>query len=125
MKKKLEAFTVSATDTIRDAMLKITANRCRAVAVVRSGRVVGVVSDGDIRRAFLKDVLPMAPVEKIMNLNCVTSTERNPRKLSEISRRESLTLLPLVDKQNRLLDVHLAYEPSFGPARRARKRRKA
>ncbi len=113
--KQLESFTVQATDTIRSAMLKITANRHRAVVVLDHDKVVGTVSDGDIRRAFLKEVLPIAPVEQIMNLNCLTTTERDPRKLAEIIRREQVTLLPVIGEANELLDVALAYEPFAAP----------
>ena len=111
MTKDLDRFTVQTTDTIRTAMVKITANRYRAVVVLDQDKVVGTVSDGDIRRAFLKEVLPIAPVEQIMTINCLTTTERDPQKLAEIIRREQVTLLPVIGQANELLDVALAYEP--------------
>ncbi len=106
-------FTVSRTDSIRTAMMKITANKARAVVVVDEGKVVGVVSDGDIRRAFLKDVLPISPVEKIMHVSCKTTTEMDPQKQAEIIRREKVTVLPVVTGTNDLIDVVLASEPFF------------
>ena len=111
MAKNLDNFTVNRTDNIRTAMLKITVNRYRVVVVLDGKKVIGTVSDGDIRRAFLKDVLPIAPVEKIMNIKCVMTTEREPRKLEEIVRREKVTVLPVVNDENELIDVVLAYEP--------------
>lgn len=113
MSRNLNEFTVQRTDTIRTAMLKITANKYRAVVVLDGRRVVGTVSDGDIRRAFLKDVLAIAPVDEIMNINCVTTTERDGRRLAELIRREKVTVIPVVDGENELVDVALAYEP-FG-----------
>ena len=113
MTKNLDMFTVKVTHTIRTAMLKITANRYRVVVVLDGTKVVGTVSDGDIRRAFLKEVLPIAPVEKIMNINCQTTTETDPQKLSEIIRREMVTVLPIVNDESELVDVYLAYEPTF------------
>lgn len=104
-------FTVKVTDTIRTAMLKITRNKYRVVVVLDGTKVVGTVSDGDIRRAFLKEVLPIAPVEKIMNINCRTTTETDPQKVKEAIRREMVTVLPIVTDQNELIDVALAYEP--------------
>lgn len=106
-------FTVDRTDTIRDAMVKITANRVRAVVVLDERKVVGTVSDGDIRRAFLKEVLPISPVEHIMNINCVTTAEADPQRWAELARRHRVTVLPIVDQHNVLLDVFLTYEPSF------------
>jgi CBS domain-containing protein len=111
MAKNLSDYTVSATDPIRTAMEKITRNRHRAVIVMDAGKVVGTVSDGDIRRAFLEDVLPIAPVEKIMNLNCIVTTERDPAKLAAIIGERKVTILPIVDDSYGLVDVYLSYEP--------------
>jgi CBS domain-containing protein len=110
----LSQFTVERTDSIRTAMERITANRHRVVVVLDGGTVVGTVSDGDLRRAFLKDVLPIAPVDKIMNVNCFVTRERDPARLKEIIAREKVTVLPVVDEKNRLIDVVLAYEPFGG-----------
>lgn len=111
--KDLADFIVAPTDTIHTAMEKITRNRRRVVVVVDGKTVVGTVSDGDIRRAFLKDVLPIAPVEKVMNVNCRTTTERDPARLRAILQRELQTVLPVVDERGELIDIALAYEP-FG-----------
>lgn len=106
-------YVVQKTESVRAAMLKITANKSRAVIVLNGTRVVGVVSDGDIRRAFLKEVLPIAPVERIMNMNCVTTTQTNIRTVAQIARTEKVTLLPMVDGKNILKDIFIAVEPAF------------
>lgn len=111
MTKKMDMFTVKVTDSIRTAMETISVNHYRVVIVLDGKRVVGTASDGDIRRALLRDVMPIAPVEKIMNVNCKTTTERDPRKQAEIIRREMVTVLPVVNVQNELVDVAVAYEP--------------
>jgi CBS domain-containing protein len=117
MARNLDAFTVQATDSIRTAMLKITANHYRVVVVLDGRRVVGTVSDGDIRRAFLKDVLPIAPVDKIMNINCRTTRESDRERQREAIRREKVTVLPVVNEQNELVDLVLAYEPFMDEGR--------
>ncbi len=109
--RDVQKFVVSVTDTIHTAMEKITENKHRAVIVLDQGKVVGTVSDGDLRRAFLQEILPIAPVEKVMNLNCRTTTEQDPHKQRELIQREKVTVLPVVDRQNELIDVVLAYEP--------------
>ncbi len=111
--KDLSDYVVNVTDTVTIAMEKITANRRRVVIVVDGRKVVGTVSDGDIRRAFLQDVLPIAPVEKVMNINCRTTTERDPHQQREIIHREKVTVLPVVNNENELVDIVLAYEPAF------------
>lgn len=114
MMNNLDMFTVQVTDSIRTAMEKISMNHYRVAVVLDGRRVVGTASDGDIRRALLRDVLPLAPVEKIMNINCKTTTERDPAKQAEIIRREMVTVLPVVNAENDLVDVAVAYEPFTG-----------
>jgi CBS domain-containing protein len=110
----LALFTVAPTDTIRTAMERIEANKHRVVVVVDADAVVlGTVSDGDIRRAFLHDVLPISPVSQIMQLNPHVTTERDEARLAELVKDEHVTVLPIVTEDNRLVDVKLAYEPAF------------
>lgn len=123
-------YVVQKSESMRTAMLKITSNKSRAVIVLNGTRVVGVVSDGDIRRAFLKDVLSIAPVERIMNMNCVTTVETNIKRVAEIARHEKITLLPMVDSKNMLRDIFIATEPVFRggvckPAKKAIKKKKS
>lgn len=115
MIKHLEPFIVKMTDTMQTAMEKITINKHRAVVVLDGKKVVGTISDGDLRRAFLKGILPIAPVTEIMNINCRTTTETAPRLQVEIINREQVTVLPVINDENELMDVVLAYEP-FGQA---------
>ena len=107
----LTDYTVAPTDTIRTAMEKITRNKHRVVIVVDGGTVVGTVSDGDIRRALLHDVLQIAPVERIMQLNPHVTTEADRTRRHEQALQEKVTVLPVVDDEMRLLDVELVYEP--------------
>jgi len=119
----LDQFTVQQTDTIRTAMEKITANHYRVVVVLDGRKVVGTVSDGDIRRAFLREVLPLAPVEQIMNLNCITTMEHDPKRVAQLIRKQQVTVLPIVDAHNTLKDIAVAYEPFRASARPVTRRK--
>jgi CBS domain-containing protein len=110
----LSLYTVPHTATVREAMERISANRHRVVVVLDDGeRVIGTVSDGDLRRAFMHEILPMAPVTRIMQLNPHVTTETDPARRREIIQAEQVTVLPVVSEDNRLLDIELAYEPGF------------
>ena len=111
MTHDLADYVVAPTDTIRTAMEKITRNKHRVVIVVDEGTVVGTVSDGDIRRALLHDVLQIAPVERIMQLNPHVTTETDRAARHRQAVEEHVTVLPVVDDEMRLLDVELGYEP--------------
>jgi CBS domain-containing protein len=114
MSHDLSLYTIPHTASVRDAMERIDANKHRVVVVIdEENRVVGVVSDGDVRRAFLHDVMPIAPVTRIMQLNPHVTTEADAGRRHDILREHQVTLLPVVTEDNRLLDVELAYEPGF------------
>ncbi len=112
MDHDLSPYVVNATDTVRTAMERIEANKHRVV-VVDQGKVVGTVSDGDIRRAFLHDMLPIAPVTRIMQLNPQVTTETDPARRAALLHAAKVTVLPIVSADNTLIDVELAYEPDF------------
>ena len=112
MAVELSEFTVLPHDSVRTAMTKIDRNKHRVVVVVDpDGTVLGTVSDGDIRRAFLHDILPIAPVSEIMQLNPEVTTEADPEERRRLVLEARVTVLPVVSEDNRLLDVELAYEP--------------
>jgi len=112
MARELELFSIHHSSTIREAMERIEANRHRVVVVVDDeGRVLGTVSDGDVRRAFLHDALPITPVTRIMQLNPRVITESERGRGAEALKEKHVTVLPVVSEDNRLVDVLLAYEP--------------
>jgi CBS domain-containing protein len=112
MARELDLFRVHHSATIRDAMERIEANKHRVVIVVDDeGRVLGTVSDGDVRRAFLHDALPITPVTRIMQLNPRVITESEQGRGAEALKEKHVTVLPVVSDDNRLVDVLLAYEP--------------
>jgi CBS domain-containing protein len=112
MTADLDLYSVPATATIHEAMQRIEANRHRVVVVVdEERRVLGTVSDGDLRRAFLHQVLQLSPVTAIMQLNPRVAGEDALADPAAALKREHVTLLPIVTPDNRLVDVLLAYEP--------------
>ena len=97
--------------------MRITAGKRRMVVVPDGQYVAGTVSDGDIRKSFLTDVLPIAPIEKIMNTNFVTTTENDPQQFMEIIHGGKATVFPIVSKTNEFFDVALACETSWPTSR--------
>jgi CBS domain-containing protein len=93
-------FVVHDSVSIEDALRAITMNRRGAVIVVdQKERVVGVASDGDIRRALVRGVNVMAPVKKAMNLNPVfvkkgSAGDKEPKTFFKT--HPNITLLPVV-----------------------------
>ena len=62
------AWLVTPSASVREALEAITKNRHQAVMVVdASGRLAGIVTDGDIRRGLLRGVSIDGHVTDVMN----------------------------------------------------------
>lgn len=81
MKEKLDRFLVKKEHNIKQAMQIINEN-AEGFAVVADDnkRVLGVVTDGDIRRGIIGGKTPLDKIEKIMNPNPVTISEKKLTK---------------------------------------------
>jgi dTDP-glucose pyrophosphorylase len=103
------ALRVAPSASVREALETITKNSRQAVMVVDAdGRLVGLVTDGDIRRGLLRGVAVDGRVADLMNRQPVTTPAGTARAdaLSLLQQR-SLRHLPVVDAAGRLVDVML------------------
>ena len=102
-------FVVTEGTTIKDAMAAITDNHRGAVAIVsEAGNLVGVVSDGDIRRALVKNVSLHSSVSDIANLNPVTILDEpdyQKKCVGIFQDNVAVHMLPVVDGNNKLVDI--------------------
>ncbi len=95
--------------TIEDALSAITENKRGAVLIVESDdTLVGVVADGDIRRALVKGATTLTPIEKIVNLNVVSVKKgRDQKEKGEeiFASHVGINLIPVLEAGNRVCDV--------------------
>ena len=106
-------FIIRESATIEDALLAITENRHGAAVVADANNIfVGVVSDGDIRRAIVRGATTLAPITKCVNMNTVTLRKgagltNQSRQL--FSEHPEITLIPVLDAHNHVRDVISRY----------------
>ena len=94
--------------TVGEAMKMITSNRRGSIIIIdEGGYLLGVVSDGDIRRAMVRGATKLTPIVKCVNKNPVTCNEfddeESIRTLFE--KKVQITLIPIISKENKLIDV--------------------
>ena len=66
-------YCIAENATISDALTAITENkRGGAVVVDDNGILLGIVSDGDVRRALVRGATELTPIHKILNPNVLT-----------------------------------------------------
>ena len=103
--EKLTAICVSANATISDAMAAIDRGAIGIALVVdEQSRLVGTVTDGDIRRALLRGLLLTAPVSEVMNAGFASvPQETSPDDILALMRRRTLRHMPVVDREGRVV----------------------
>lgn len=107
MSKDWKKILLSPRDSLRDALSIVNEEALRVALVVdEQERLLGVLTDGDIRRAILADVSLNTAVEVVMNCNPLTSPINCSRSevLAEMKRRSILSI-PVVDENGRLVGL--------------------
>ena len=112
--KNWKDILISPDRSIREALLRIDAIGSQMALVIgQDARLVGTVSDGDIRRGLLKGLSLADPVERCMHLepHFARATDSKDSVLA-IMRRERLHQMPILDDADHVvgmevLDDHL------------------
>ena len=82
--------------------------RQQIALICEDARLVGTITDGDIRRAILAGRSLEAPAESIMNRSPITARSGITHQAAlALMRRHSIHQLPVVDGNRRLIEVLL------------------
>ena len=106
---EIASLLVKPTDTIRSVIATIDAGELQIALVVDGQRrLLGTVSDGDVRRALLRGVTLDESVEGIMNASPLAVTEDVPRSAVEgLMKASSLRRIPVLDDERVVKDLAL------------------
>jgi dTDP-glucose pyrophosphorylase len=105
--KNWRSTLITASDSIRRAIETIDASGQKIALVVDTeDRLVGTVTDGDIRRGLLRGLDLTRPVSEVMNPKPLTAAASMPRgKRLELMRRRELSHLPVLDAAGKLVNL--------------------
>ena len=106
MKKKINKnILINYNEKISDAIYKIDKNGLRTLIVLKKKKVIGVITQGDIIRIFLKGISLTNSIEEIIQHNFKYLYEDDLNKASKIIKKELLLLLPVVNRTMKLISV--------------------
>lgn len=90
---------INPDQSLYDALQIIDQESLRIALVVNDKHeLLGVVTDGDIRRGLIKKIDLQAPVKQVMNTTPITATVSTTRKdLVKLMQKEQLLAVPLID----------------------------
>ena len=103
---------VAETDTLKVAFQKIDDGAIKLILCVnKENKLLGVASDGDLRRGLLKDLDLSNSIAILLNRSPLTLPYgTSERAASALMKRKNVAQIPSVDSQGRLVGVFLADE---------------
>ncbi|MFA7325205.1 MAG: KpsF/GutQ family sugar-phosphate isomerase [Candidatus Kapaibacterium sp.] len=100
---------IDVDSTFKDALIVMTDKPLGCLCVVENNKLVGIITDGDTRRALNRyDLISEIQINEIMTANPITVSPDTlvGRALSVMENRKSqINVLPVVDTDNRCIGV--------------------
>ncbi|MDA1602352.1 KpsF/GutQ family sugar-phosphate isomerase [Bacillus cereus group sp. RP37] len=97
--------------SVKDVIFKMTSSGLGAISIVNEkGKIIGILTDGDLRRALVSGVNPLEEtIEKIYNENPITISESTlAAEALGIMEEKRINVLPIVDEYRQPVSmIHL------------------
>ncbi len=104
--KRINQFQISENAKISEAFSMIDSNGSGAVfATDAKGMIVGLATDGDIRRWLIKNPDVSAPIKFCLTRDFVSARENAPREQILKLLDHRIHIVPVLNSENRLIDV--------------------
>lgn len=105
--------------TIQDAIRNLDEVALQIILIVnKEGKLIGTLSDGDIRRGLLKGLQLDSPIETIIFRNPLVVPENLQRDIVlKLMTMNKVRQIPIVDKKGHILGLHL-WDHLTGPIKR-------
>lgn len=98
---------IPESSTIKQALEIINSEALRvAVVVDQDQKLLGMISDGDIRRGLLNDLMLSDSVVKVMNISPITAKSgASKESLVELMEQKQILSVPLIDQGGRIVGL--------------------
>lgn len=111
IKEQLKGFLGVHTLNIVEAMEKIDANAHGILFVIdQKEKLLGTITDGDIRRWIIKTGKLDAPISEFMNQNPKIIYRKEVKQAQEFMKKMQVKALPVLDSKGKIVDIVLEDE---------------
>ena len=105
MKSDISKFIAEESVTIVEAMRLIDENAQGILYVVRDGKLIGSLTDGDIRRFIIKSGILTAPIKDAMNHSPKYVLESETDRTDSIMRQKKIYSVPVINTDKKIVDI--------------------
>ena len=102
-------YVIQSNKTIVEALNAINKNKHKIVFVLENNKLIGSITDGDVRRAILKKISLEENVASIMKKDFTKLLYNAPNHLVRNAFKDYLKIIPLVNDNDELVDFADAY----------------
>ena len=103
---KIDKYLVNYKDSIKSALKKIDGNHLGIIFVEKNNKVVGVATDGDIRRYLLKHDIINAEISKCINKRFKFIYEKDASQSKILkSFSNKIKVIPILNNKKELVSV--------------------
>ena len=103
--KKFKNYIISQNSTLIIACDAISKNKSRCVLIENKKKIIGIVSEGDIIRAFLMGADINSRVKDYINLSFIFFNKKDLNKAKLIFKKKQITLIPILKDNMKLADL--------------------
>tara|TARA_B100001093_G_scaffold506746_1_gene566188 strand:- start:14 stop:1072 length:1059 start_codon:yes stop_codon:yes gene_type:complete len=105
--KNLKKILIEKNKTIKDAIDLLNSTSSRIIIIAdRHKKLLGTITDGDIRRALLENFEMQSLVQEIMNKNPVYSYEKTKDEIIVgLMKKNDIQHIPIVNKKLQIVDL--------------------
>jgi perosamine synthetase len=107
MSKYLKYMTIDQASSVKLAMININKNQTGTVFVTKKKKILGIVTDGDIRRHLIKNKSLDIQINSLMNRNFVSiNSFENSDNIFKITEKfkHKIRVFPVINKNKELVD---------------------
>ncbi len=105
---QMEQFWLQPQATVLEAMKKLDETGQRILFVVEEGRLLGTLTDGDLRKFILRGGQLEDPVQLAANLSPLSLPVNRRGEARAMLEDKKIDALPLLDKKGRIADILFA-----------------
>ena len=104
----MKKLLIKSNKSIKKALDQISKTGHKSLVVVaKNNKLLGTISDGDIRRSILKNIDISTNITNIFNRNCINLVENDftTKKVRSIFMDHKVDLIPIINKKKILVDI--------------------
>ncbi len=103
---------IHANKTLVDALNNLESEETQIVLIIDSDKkLLGTISDGDIRRHLITGNSLLTKVSEVMNKNFISiKKEENKQKILYLMKEKGINQIPVIDESGQILDLILLKE---------------